>query len=113
MQLKKTVYMLIGIAALGVSGCFSDPHHQGNYVDILAFKEKVGVWTKEDVEKDFGTPSFVDSKRENIVYYNGEQGVSSSFSAPNIHKSATIRIEYDKSGLLKAVSTVEKNKQAS
>lgn len=106
MVLRKTVCCIVGAASILISGCVSDPYHQGNYVNMSELKPNVNKWTKEDVEKTFGSPSFVDPKNKNVAYYIGALGVKKPLMSPSIEKSSSVRVEYNANGKLIKVSDI-------
>lgn len=103
MTLKK----ILNLAVLClVSACSSDPYNQGNYVDVSVLKGKENIWTRKDVEQSIGSPTLIDSKDPNVVYYIGAQGTKCFLMSPSIQKSGTLKLEYDTVGKLRKVEHV-------
>ncbi len=87
--------------ALTLVGCAAEPHNQGNYVDVSLIQGKEGKWTRKEVEQAIGSPSFTDPKNPLAVYYVGAQGKRYPFTSSSIHKTLTLKVEYDHQGRLK------------
>lgn len=103
---------MAGVISLALAGCVSDPYHQGNYVDGNEIAKHVGKSTREEVEKEFGSPSFQDPNNKNVVYYIGAQGIKKPLVSPTIDRSSSIRLEYDANNrLVKATNLAASEKK--
>ncbi len=105
---KVTALILTATALGGLSGCTTSKQVSGNLVtEQQQAKIRTGM-SRSEVEKLLGTPSFVNPKDSNIVYYYGELSNNRMLVGKTLEKAKTVEITYSLLNHVKSVRTINR-----
>ncbi len=98
--------MLIwGPLVFGLTACESVPAYRGYRLDSANVDAvKVGISTREDVEKALGSPSFTGAFDPKVWYYIGRHTEQTSFFTPEVKDQTGLEVRFDESGTVAAVT---------
>jgi outer membrane protein assembly factor BamE (lipoprotein component of BamABCDE complex) len=109
-MVKKLFYSFaLSCAALLINACSPEPVNRGNFINMQLLKGKEGFLTRPEVEALIGSPSFVDPKNPNKVYYVGSKGTRYTFFIESEKEEQSVMVEYDVNGRLLKVAPIVKS----
>ncbi len=109
--MKKTLKnLLIPLVLIAISACSKDIENRGYVVKFSDFsKIKPGVTTKEQVLKDYGTPTTTSIFGQETWYYIGKEQTKETFFDPKVKTYDGYAISFNDKGIVSDVKVKGKS----
>ncbi len=109
MKRKLIALCLLAIGlSFGMTGCTPVVANRGNLIEPDRLERlKVGESRQSDVENILGPPTTRATFNPNIWYYIGQRTEKTAFFKPEIVSSKTLSLQFDESGLLASIDSID------
>ena len=101
-------FLIVGVLALGASGCATKLANRGNHVEPAKLAEIApGKQTREEVSELLGSPSSVTTFGDDTWYYISNRTETFAFFKPEVLERHVIKIKFGSDGKVNKIDTLE------